>query len=555
MKKTIILLSLITAFASGAAAGSAETEKLIKSDAQLRAMTEELQRSSGMHNGAMPGPYFITYITESSTQTVINASFGGVTYYQPEKQKSSAEVEVRVGSPAFDSSLFADGDTYEPFGSYYNLPAGGKALRSVLWQMTDEAYKQAVDLYEKKQVFVKQKKINELYADLTEEKPVRGYMTVSYGSSDPAVWREKIRKLSEIFTGYPSVTESKVSLLRETGESRTVNSRGTALLKKECSGVIGMSAEVYSKENYKISVYDNIFFCEEKDLPSYEKLVAAVKDFAEHADALSKAKTLKKSYIGPVLFEDGGAAFLFKKLIADGMTSPREVWNSDGTLYTQDQLFQRIGLRVLPPFLDAYDDPGASSGADAAYLAGRYVYDFDGIPASRVTLTERGKLRDYYRGSAATKEFASSNGHRRSEGGTGAGNLFITSDAGSDSVLPGKELRGRFLNLIKSEGLDYGILIKRPFYNYSPDAAVYKLYTDGREELVLNADFADLSLRTLRDIIYASKESGSYNFYSDGSPVSVTAPDVIVEEMEFKKSTDKPDRTPATGRPGVWVKK
>ena len=38
MKKTIILLSLITAFASGAAAGSAETEKLIKSDAQLRAM-------------------------------------------------------------------------------------------------------------------------------------------------------------------------------------------------------------------------------------------------------------------------------------------------------------------------------------------------------------------------------------------------------------------------------------------------------------------------------------------------------------------------------------
>jgi len=92
----------------------------------------------------------------------------------------------------------------------------------------------------------------------------------------------------------------------------------------------------------------------------------------------------------------------------------------------------------------------------------------------------------------------------------------------------------------------------------SPPLLAYRVYADGREELVRGLRFRGVSTRSLRDILAASEETALFDFVNNGAPLAmlsaggllapeaVVAPGLLFDEIEFE-----PPREPLPKRPIV----
>jgi hypothetical protein len=90
-----------------------------------------------------------------------------------------------------------------------------------------------------------------------------------------------------------------------------------------------------------------------------------------------------------------------------------------------------------------------------------------------------------------------SSGNMR-EHGVAPSNLSLT---GSKTSTP-EELKARLIELAKSRGNDYGIVIRRLAMR---DAILaYRIYPDGHEELVRNGELSGVNISTFKDLLAVS---------------------------------------------------
>jgi predicted Zn-dependent protease len=152
---------------------------------------------------------------------------------------------------------------------------------------------------------------------------------------------------------------------------------------------------------------------------------------------------------------------------------------------------------------------------------------------------------------AATRDFKKSNGHGRgdfSEYPAGSpSNVFITAEDNPARVVSMPELKKKFLDLCKEQELEYCVLVKGMDGLYGPFTA-WKVYLDGREEPVHGIEFTGTSLRALRDITAVSKETYVYNL-AWSTPGTIVTPSILVQEMEIKKTEEKPEKKPYLAHP------
>jgi hypothetical protein len=85
----------------------------------------------------------------------------------------------------------------------------------------------------------------------------------------------------------------------------------------------------------------------------------------------------------------------------------------------------------------------------------------------------------------------------------------------------------------------------------SPPVLIYRVYQDGREELVRGLRFRGVSSRSLRDILAASSETALFDYINNGAPLArlgaggflapaaVIAPGLLFEEMERERPQDQ----------------
>jgi hypothetical protein len=167
------------------------------------------------------------------------------------------------------------------------------------------------------------------------------------------------------------------------------------------------------------------------------------------------------------------------------------------------------------------------------------------------------------------KKEIGSNGHARFPGGFGTrmaaiGNLFVK----PAETTPLADLKTRLIQMCKERDKPYGLLIRKldfPFVGsgaevqtlqtasansggsvrpVSPPILMYRVYPDGREELVRGMRFRGLSTRSLRDILAASTETAVLDYINNGAPLarsgvggyfaltSVIAPGLLFDELE-----------------------
>jgi len=316
-------------------------------------------------------------------------------------------------------------------------------------------------------------------------------------------------------------------------------------------------------------------------LPKPEELKRAAVEVADVVRDMTKAGVLE-SYAGPVLFEGRAGAQLLAELLGRSFNvTRRPVTDPDRPInLPAGELEGRIGSRILPDWIDVVDDPTQKEFRGAP-LFGHYLIDVEGVVPKPLVMVEKGVLKTYYATRQPIAGVDASNGHARIPGSMGnntalAGNLFVK----ATGAQPEAELRKRLLEMAKQRNKPFAIVVKKMDFPstasldelrriagglqgraVSKPLRAYKVFPDGKEELIRGVRFRGLSVRTLKEILAASDELHTFQFLENGgpfahadaggyvSPTSVIAPALLFEDLELEKIQGEVPRPPIVPAP------
>ncbi len=540
-------------------------------DALLRAMQDELKRSSELSHLGLVAPYLIEYRTEDTVTHGIGATLGALLETVDSAYRVPS-VRVRVGSYEFDNTnhIYSEayaGRRYDP--ERLSLDDDYLAFREVYWLATDRAFKTAEDAIARKRSSLKNVSLPDALPDFSKAPAAQLILPIERKPVALEAWRNEIIKLSALFGAYPEVLSSGVDLQTSQSTNYVLNSEGTVLRLPEDLSYIHVTARGLAADGTDVHDSQTFQAFEAADLPGEQELTRASKEIAEHVVALSQAPA-GESYDGPVLFEAPAAAQLFEQLLGDNLKLTRKPIADPGRVPSllSSELENRVGSRILPDWMDVVDDSTQTKFAGHTLL-GHYLYDLEGVAPQPVTLVEKGVLKTFLlTRTPVFKDFPGSNGHARFTGmfgdaAPGFGNLFIR----ASQTTPAAALKQKLIDMSKERNKPYGILIRKldspgsasgPHGVASPLLA-YRVYPDGREELVRSLQFHGVSTRSFKDIVSASDENYVLDLIDSNprgnfiSTASVIAPAVLFEELELAPIEEETPKPPIVPPPSLGV--
>jgi PmbA/TldA metallopeptidase C-terminal domain len=554
-------------------------------DVVLRAMRDELQRSRALRIVNLDAPYFIEYSIDEGEALVASATLGGLVS-SSRRQFRTPQVHVRVGDYKFDNTNYV-GSGF-PFGGRYNLEfpleTDYGVLRRLLWLATDQAYKSAVEAIARKRAAAKNINVSEQIADFARTEPVRLILEPSRARVDEEAVKDRVRKLSAIFDSYPSLRASSVELQAIRSTRNMVNSEGTEVRYPET--LIYVRARAYSQAADGMLLRDASVFhaLDFTRLASDLEISKGLRQLAWNVSALAQAP-YADPYLGPVLFEGQAAAQLFAEVLGKNLALIRRPVMEPGRsgYFPVSDLEGRQNTRILPEWMDVVDDPTQQEWRGQPLL-GHYQVDEEGVIPKPLALVEKGVLVNFLLTRQPVKGFEGSNGRARLPGNFGArtagfGNMFVR--ATQNSTL--SELRKRMIEMVQARSKPYGLIVRKMDFpssasfdevrrllagaqsaggqGVSMPVLAYRLYPDGREELVRGLRFRGLSARSLKDILAASDESCVFEFLDNPAPFAlmgaggyvsanaVVAPSVLIDDLELRKSDEELPKTPIVPAP------
>ncbi len=246
-------------------------------------------------------------------------------------------------------------------------------------------------------------------------------------------------------------------------------------------------------------------------MPTDDRMAAGINEMARNVTALAHAAK-GEEYSGPVLFEGMAGPQIFAEVLGRNLSITRRPLGAGGGRggpgAAAGELEGRVGARVLPESFDVVDDPSQKEWRGRP-LFGSYDVDREGVAAKPLKLVEKGILKGYLLTRQPVHGFEGSNGRARLIGAGGSAaaisNLFISS---SDAV-PVAELKKKLIDSVQARGKPYGIVVRKMDFPAASNGAtggggggrggagaqisapilVYKVYPDGREELVRGMHF------------------------------------------------------------------
>jgi len=558
----------------------------------LRAMRDELQRSKQLAvvSGA-DAPYFFSYSLTDAETLRISAANGAVVNIARNHFRSP-DAQVRVGSYDFDNTGHIYSGIYS--GSRYdgNFPLDDDygSFRSELWLSTDRAFKTAVESMARKRASLNNSAASsaEPLPDFSKVAPVVSIGKLSKPKLDEEAWTSRAARLAGAFNPYKEVLSSGMELQLIQGPTTLMNSEGTAVRYNDHMYWLYAKAEGQAPDGMLMHDAMSIQSIELDKFPSEADMRKSLVEVGENVRAMVKAPA-GESYSGPVLLEPRAAAQLLAQLLGDNLRVPRRPLSDPGrnVAFAPSELESRIGGRVLPDTFDVIDD-ATQSTYNGKPLAGFYPFDMEGVPPKPVSVVEKGVLKNFLTTRQPIRGFPVSNGHARLPGSygnfaAGIGNLFVK----STETAPLADLKKRLIDMTKMRGKPYGMLVRKLDYPFSASAAelqslaqassqsggsarpvsppllIYKVYPDGREELVRGLRFRGLTTRTLRDILAASSETEMFDFVNVAAPLaflgaggylapaSVISPGLLFDELELEPPQDQLPKQPTVPPPNA----
>jgi predicted Zn-dependent protease len=523
-------------------------------------MNAELARTQAKLKSQPVPPYYLSYEITETHSIGVTGEFGRL-QDSGEYRHRQLDVDLRVGDYTLDNTREVRGDMNYPQYSTTVIPIDNDpdAIRAMIWHQTDASYKRALDQLTKVKTNVEVKVAQEdKSADFSRETPEHYSEPIVDVQVNRAAWEDKIRKYTAPFARYTNIYEATASFTA-TAETRWyVNSEGAVIQTSQPLFRLFIDANTKASDGMELPLYESYFGFTEKDLPDDATVLKAVDKMIHNMEALRVAPVVD-TYTGPAILSGRASGVFFHEIFGHRVEGQRQKNADDAQTFKQ-----KIGQPVLAKEFSVYFDPTTRRLANTD-LAGSYLYDNQGVKARRVAVVEGGVLKTFLMSRKPVEGIPQSNGHGRKQVGLAPvarqSNLIV--EVAPSAVKP--DLKAVLIGEIKKQGLPYGLLfddIQGGFtftqrtipnaFNVLP-LMVYRIYPDGREELVRGADLIGTPLTTFSKIVAADKNVAVFNGVcgaeSGGVPVSAASPAIFVTQIEVQKKAKSQERIPILPAP------
>jgi hypothetical protein len=540
-------------------------------DIVMKAMRDEMARSmKQLTIENLEKSYFIAYRIVDSESAGAGASFGALNNSNSGRSRI-LHVEVRVGDYKLDNShffsfnmsqgssmLFSNGMMMLPLEDDY------KEVRRQIWLATDGAYKKAVEDISKKRAALQNRTRTDESDDFSKEEPVTTSHELPAVKVDLPKWENEARTLSALFRKMPAIHTSSVRFNAGNSYIRYLTSEGTSYTRREPNVSFNASAATQAADG---SMLDDFLWFHGRslaELPSQDELAARLQELGKRLTELREAPDLT-SYSGPVLVEGDAAPQMFRLMFLRDLMGAKQTINGmqgmnlNNTNQAENPFLDRVGARVLPESLTVVDNPTIAE-YQGHHLAGQSKMDEDGMLSREVRVIENGILKTLLMSRDPVRGFDHTTGSRHA-GQAAPSNVIVTSSAG----LSAADLRARFIELIKQRNRPFGILVRR-LRTANNVLLAYKVFPDGREELVRGLQFVGMNPAAFKEIVAASKEPNfltvqyraertgpgmmmSFESEENATPVSLVVPSLLFEDATMRKLRVASPNPPVAGHP------
>ena len=497
---------------------------------------------------------------------------------------------MRVGDYALDNTNFRSfsfGGTgaVRMYGGSVQLPLKDDygELRRKIWLATDGAYKKALEDLAKKRAALQNKTRTEEIPDFSREEPATEVHETAPAILNLDALDQRVRQLSGLFREMPDVFTSRVRFNGSNTSVHYLNSEGSSFSRTSSSLAFTAVAATQAPDGMPLEDFVAVYARSPEDFPSDAELAVQIGAMGERLKQLRQAPLVER-YTGPVIFSGQAATELFNQGFVPYMLSTRRAL-TDNPQYErfypqkkENPFLDKIGVRVLPEFLSVRAAP-LMDAYKKQPLFGGYGVDDEGVPARQTRLVQQGVLETLLTTRTPVRGIDQSTGSRRGAG-VAPSNILVEADQG----LSEKKIRKEFFKLIKRQKKQYGYIITHianpsykvlePRVTFGPAddkdelenaIFVYKVYLDGREELVRNAEFAGIGLHTFKDIVKVSKTHAvntvPFRSQSNASPffggrqeadvlVSIVTPRMVLfEDITLKPPSGEIPKAPVSVHP------
>ena len=595
--------ALLVAVLCCSVASAAQTPQ--DNDHTLQAMRDEMTRSKTRLELQIPGtdkperPYYLEYRLLDLDVREIVAEFGALLSTTRTRNRFM-DVEARVGTYKLDSSNFVSDDAFRgfigPTGSV-GIDRDYDSLRQDLWIATDQAFKEAVETYSRKQAYLSSLARQSDIDDFSKVEPMQLIEPLVTPDWSNRNWEQEARDTSAALRAFPQINESRVTYYLVYETEYLLTSEGTEIRMNRSYSAIESGMNTLADDGMQLNHMYAMYALRPADLPSVDTVRKALNVTASELMAL-RAAPPAQDYTGPVLFEARAAAPLLAQVLTPAMNGARPPVSFTPVmeqlltgLGSKSDWVGRIGARVLPASASVVDDPGAKDFHGTSLLGG-YSVDDEGVRAEKVTVVDKGNIKELLMSRRPGPDSDMSNGHGRSaflnDAKPTMSNLFFTS---TDTLSPA-DMKKKLLDECRSEKLPYCLVVREMdnptisllhqddfselLASFGGGAGtgdrlplvVYKVYPeDGREEMVRGTRIIGLNTRMLRnlggigndDFVYNYMQSqisgfagtalGAFGSAQNGLPASVVAPSLLFDDLEVRGARGEPKRLPLLPAP------
>jgi predicted Zn-dependent protease len=509
-----------------------------------------------------PAHYLAYQLVEQ--RIVALESEGGALITDSDDIVRNLDVEVRVGKPELDNSRALADDTNglnAPLSRRGIVPFGEdkEALSNALWLETDRRYREAVSALGYVRQDQSTLKARTTAPDFSQESAEVHIEAPVKLELNKASWIERLRRCSaKALKG--QATRGTCNVVFQQTTAYLVNSEGSEIQTSWTNAQLSVSVGVKADDGMNLSRLEQRFGRTPADLPPDSELDKMLATVTADLNALHDAP-LADPYVGPAILEGRAAGVFFHEVFGHRIEGHRQKDLTSGQTFAS-----YVGKGIAPDWLSVYDDPQLVT-LNGVQLNGFYRYDDEAVHARRVSLIDHGKLIGFLMGRNPIPGFGHSNGHGRRSPGlppvARQGNLVVE----VAKSVPRTELEQLLIEEIKKQNRPYGMIftdISGGFTNtsaFAPQAfkvnpvMAYRLYPDGRRELVRGIDISGTPLVALQSIRAASREIETFNGVcgaeSGWVPVSASAPSLLLEKIEVEKGFIPPDRPPVLQPPAI----
>ena len=602
------LILLLAAMRPGGAAGAQAPQD---NDHTLEAMRDEMARAKTRLELKIPNvdqpvrPYYVEYRLLDLEVREVVAEFGTL-FSSSHTRNRFMDVEARVGSYKLDSSNFVSDDGFRgfigPTGSV-GIDRDYDSLRQDLWIATDQAFKEAVETYSRKQAYLSSLARQSDIDDFAKAEPVQLIEPLETADWTSRNWDQEARETSAALRAFSEIHESRVTYYLVYATEYLLTSEGTEIRQNRHFAAIEAGMSALADDGVPLNHFYAAYMARPADLPSVETVRQGLNVAGSELMAL-RAAPPAQDYTGPVLFEARAAAPMVAQVLGPALNGARPPISFSPVMEQmlsglggKSDWVSRLGARVLPSGVSVVDDPGAKD-FNGTPLIGGYTVDNEGVRHQKVTLVENGNLKSELMSRRPGPDSNESNGHGRAaflnDAKPTMSNLFFS----SAETLSAEEMKKKFLDTCRAEKLAYCLVVREMdnpalsllhqedfselLASYGGGAGtgdrlplvVYRIYPEtGREEMIRGSRIIGLNSRALRNLAGIGNDSFVYNYMQSqmngfagtalgafgsaqlGLPASVVAPSLLFEELEVRGARGEAKRLPLLPPPPMSATK